>query len=332
MPRTKKKAARAWGYWSEQKLSMLADYLPAFTRASSNKAPKTLYLDLFAGGDRNLSRRTGEEISGSPRVALDTVPRFSKVVLFELQNQADRLRAALELDYPERDLQVVPGDCNETVGPVLKSLIAGDWNWSPTFALIDQQAAEIRWTTLEQLSTFKHQRCRYKTELWMLFAPSMLPRALAIEDHTAVERFAQRVTAMYGTDCWRLAYEDRRRDVLTAAELRAELLNLMRWRLEKVLGYNVTHSFEMKNTKGVPLYNMVFATDNSTGEKIMKHVYGKAAEKRPLMQAEAAARVQEEKEQEIGAPGLFPPMPRAIKPDQLYSHQPPTPPYGSASN
>lgn len=332
MPRTRKKAARAWGYWSEQKLSMLADYLPAFTRASSQKAPHTLYLDLFAGGDRNLSRTTGEEISGSPRVALNTVPRFSKVVLFELQNQAARLEADLTADYPERDFTVVPGDCNEQVGPVLTSLRREGWDRSPTFALIDQQAAEIQWSTLEQLSTFKHRNSRFKAELWLLFAPSMLPRALGIDDHAAVERFTQRITDMYGTDAWHLAYEDRCRGMLTASELRNELLNLMRWRLERVLGYSVTHSFEMKNTRGGPLYNMVFATDNGTGEKIMKYIYGKAAERRPLMQAEAAARLQEEKEQETGALGLFPPVARAVKPDQLYSHQPPTPPYGLSSD
>jgi three-Cys-motif partner protein len=62
---------------------MLSDYLHAFTTASQ-RAGRTLYLDLFAGEDRNLSRETGEEISGSPRRALDTTPPFSKVVLFEL--------------------------------------------------------------------------------------------------------------------------------------------------------------------------------------------------------------------------------------------------------
>jgi len=39
---------RSWGFWTEQKLAMLADYLPAFTTASK-KAPTKLYLDLFAG-------------------------------------------------------------------------------------------------------------------------------------------------------------------------------------------------------------------------------------------------------------------------------------------
>ena len=75
---------------------------------------------------------------------------------------------------------------------------------------------------------------------------------LASVDADAVERFADRITAMYGTEEWRDAYLGRLWHLLTGAELRDELLNLMRWRLEKVLGYRVTHSFEMKNTRGSP--------------------------------------------------------------------------------
>ena len=171
---------RTWGYWTEQKLSMLAAYLPAFTTASRS-SPRTLYLDLFAGDDRNLSRLTGEVISGSPRVALDAVPQFSKVVLFELPAQAARLGKQLKDSYAGRDLQVVSGDCNQTVGTVLRGLQRTGWDMAPTFALIDQYAAEVRWPTLEELSRFK-RRGRSKVELWLLFAASMLPRGLASEE------------------------------------------------------------------------------------------------------------------------------------------------------
>ena len=304
---------------------MLGAYLPAFTTASQS-SPRTLYLDLFAGEDRNLSRTTGEEISGSPRVALDTVPPFTKVVLFELLAQAARLDPELRAAYPNRDFEIIPGDCNQTVSPVLERLRRDGWNWAATFALVDQQAAEIRWSTLEQLARFKRAD-RPKAELWLLFASSMLPRGLASVKPEAVEGFAGRITAMYGTEEWRDAYDGRRRNLLTGAELRDELLNLMRWRLEKVLGYRVTRPFEMKNTKGGPLYNMILATDHPAGERIMNHIYGKAAEVRPQMQAEAAAKAQEEREEKLGTPGLFAPLPKTVEPDDLYIHQPPTPPY-----
>jgi three-Cys-motif partner protein len=304
---------------------MLADYLPAFTRASQ-KSPKTLYLDLFAGEDRNLSRTTGEAISGSPRVALETIPAFSKVILFELPAQAARLEAQLRADYDGRDFQVVPGDCNLTLAPVLRDLSRVGWDWAPTFALVDQYAAEVHWSTLEQLARFKRPD-RSKAELWLLFAPSMLPRGLASEDAKAIERFAGRITAMYGSDDWREPYARRLSGKLSGSGLRDELLNLMRWRLERMLGYRVTHSFGMKNTRGHEIYNMVFATDHAAGEKIMNHIYGKAAEVQPFMRAEAAAKVQAEKEEKSGTPGLFSPPPRHVDYVRLYQHQPPWPPY-----
>jgi three-Cys-motif partner protein len=304
---------------------MLASYLPAFTTAS-RKSPRTLYLDLFAGQDRNLSRTTGEPISGSPRIALETAPPFSKAVFFELPGQAERLDAELRRSYPGRDFDVVPGDCNETVTAMLGRLTDEDWHWAPTFVLLDQQATEITWSTLRRLATFKHPS-RSKAELWLLFAHSMLPRGLASTDPRDADRFAERITAMFGSDQWRDAYVARRRGLLSGAELRDELLNLMRWRLETTLGYGATHSFGMKNTKGVGIYEMIFATDHDAGEAIMSHIYRTAAEAQPGMRAEAIARLQAEKEEKSGVLSLLPPVRRLVRSTPRYQHEPPREPF-----
>lgn len=327
MPRGKgqRQSPRTWGFWTEQKLSMLAEYLPAFTKASK-KSERTLYLDLFAGQDRNLSRTTGEPISGSPRVALDTRPMFTKAIFFELPAQAGSLEAELRASYPDRNFDVIPGDCNKTVSRVLDRLRAEDWHWAPTFALLDQQAAEIEWTTIEALATSRPET-KTRAELWLLFAPSMLPRGLASAHPRDAERFARRVTAMFGTDMWREAYIARQEDKLTGAELRDELLNLMRWRLEKVLGYKATHSFRMRNTRGVDLYDMIFATDHDAGKRIMRHIYSKAVEAQPRMRAEVVAKLEAEKKEKLGIVPLFPPIPKATDTAPRYEHEPPRPPY-----
>lgn len=304
---------------------MLADYLPAFTRASQ-RVETTIYLDLFAGDIRNLSRTTGEEISGSPKVALETTPHFGKVHLFELPPYAQRLDADLRRDFADRDFTVWPGDCNVSIDAALASL--APYRWAPTFAFVDQYAAEVQWATLEKLAAFK-KGSRYKAELWMLFAHSMLPRGLASEDHAAVERFTGRIDAMYGSHDWFDAYADRRAGALSAGDLRAELSNLMRWRLEQVLGYGTTHSFEMRNTTGQAIYTMIFATDNDAGNKIMSHIYRRAAGRQPQMLAQARAKKEQEREEAAGIIGLFEPLPRcAPRGTQVgYEHQPPTAPY-----
>jgi three-Cys-motif partner protein len=84
----------------------------------------------------------------------------------------------LDAAYPNMDLEVVPGDCKEEIAGALDRLSSQGWVWAATFALIDQYAAEVKWSTLRQLSNFK-PRTKDKVELWLLFADSMLPRGLA---------------------------------------------------------------------------------------------------------------------------------------------------------
>jgi len=319
-------AERTWGYWTEHKLEMLKEYLHAFTTASA-RAGATIYLDLFAGAAQNKSRSTDDLIDGSPRIALSTDPPFTKVMLFELPAQATALDTALRADFPGRDLTVWEGDCNRMIDPALAALAA--LNYAATFALIDQYTAEVEWETLEKLAAFKANR-KYKVELWLLFGDGMVPRGLAADTPQAARAFEERVTALYGTDAWKPIYAARRSQQLDGAGLRDELVNLMRWRLENVLGYARTHTFAMKNTNGGPLYTMIFATDNATGDKIMADIYGKAAKKRPLMQAEARALAKAKRERDGKEPeGLFPPPVRDVPVGDLYQHEPPWPPYGT---
>lgn len=319
--------SRTWGYWTEQKLAMLAAYLPAFNNASRSVRMGTTYLDLFAGDTSNISRTTGDVISGSPLIALDALPPFARVVLFELPAQASRLEAVLRQRYPDRDLKVWAGDCNDRISDALAALERH--RGAPTFALVDQYAAEIHWSSLERLARFK-QHSPYKTELWLLFAPSMLRRGLAAEDAAAVSRFESRIDAMYGCRDWAPIVDARQAGAITGAALREQLTNLMRWRLETVLGYGTTHAFEMKNVIGAPIYTMIFATDNAAGDRIMSHIYGQASEMQPRMRAEALAKRQAMRDEESGALGLFDPPPPELPPGKLYQHQPPTRPFGTS--
>jgi len=115
---------------------------------------------------------------------------------------------------------------------------------------------------------------------------------------------------MFGCSDWQKAYAACKAGDLTPTALREELVNLMRWRLETELGYAVTPSFEMKNLGGVPLYTMIFATDNATGNKVMSWIYDKAAKAQPQMKVEALAKRQAGRDERTGVLGLFePPVP-----------------------
>lgn len=326
-------APRSWGWWTEQKLDILGDYLAAFTTASK-RAGQTVYLDLFAGRPDNVSR-DGEErvIRGSARRALDTRPPLSVLRFFELDAAAKDLRSALTAEYPDRvsDFKVVPGDCNAKIAPVLAGL--ADLNWAPTFAFLDQQSTEVQWPTIECLA--RHKRAdKTKTELWLLCASGLLPRGLRMRTEEIDASVAEQMTRMFGTDLWLEALTAVRQNLLTGAQFRGELTNLMRWRLEHDLGYKTTLDFQVINTGGRGIFDMIFATDHWAGEKIMTELYYKAMVRTPSLRNKALLQRRQTKLEADGIHGLFdmtevspPPEPTALGFQVQTQPVPPHPPY-----
>ncbi len=168
-------AERPWGFWTESKLDMLSAYLPAFTRASS-RAPNTVYLDLFAGQDVNVSRDTGRAIDGSLRRALQTDPALSVVRGFELRrDRARSLEDAYRSEFPGRDLVVHPGDVHDALTSALRDL--AKYRWSPTFAFVDPDGVEARWELLEALASHKAPNSS-KVEIFLLLASPQIVRVV----------------------------------------------------------------------------------------------------------------------------------------------------------
>ena len=314
--------ARAWGFWTRGKLEILTNYLNAFTTASKS-VNERIYLDLFAGQPENIDSDTGAQIAGSAQVVLSVAdPPFTRLRFFELDHAAD-LAAALHSQAQDRDVEVYEGDCNERIRDALDELAV--WRWAPTFAFLDPNGPDYRWSTLEQLAVFK-RGSRYKVELWILFPEPMFVRFLRVDGGPVRQEDAGRITSMYGTEEWIRIYEHRLAGVVTPGDARAEYVNLMRWRLEAEFGYRWTHSFEVKNRRGNPIYHMIFATDNQAGNDIMEHLYGQAARDFPTMREEA-------EDIRRGTPRLFDfaELGEDVSDGtRLYIHERQLPPYGSA--
>jgi three-Cys-motif partner protein len=297
-------APKSWGWWTEQKLDILGAYLSAFTRASK-KAGQTVYLDLFAGRADNVSRgRDQRTIRGSARLALETQPPLTHMRFFELASQAASLRQRLAAEYPDRAgaFEIVPGDCNATITAALAGL--ADLNWAPTFAFLDQQSTEVRWSTIEALAQHKRPD-KWKTEIWILCASGLLPRGLRMRMEDIDKSVAEKMNRMFGTDIWVEALTASREGLLSPAQFRGELTNLMRYRLERDLGYKTTLDFQVTNTGGSEIFNMIFATDHPAGEKIMTDLYNSARRRQPALRRKAQLRRQQERLEKAGTYGLF---------------------------
>lgn len=287
-------AIRTWGYWTRAKLEILDKYLRAFSRASGGQSER-VYLDAFAGEGSGVDRLTGEEFRGSSRIAIEVdQPPFTRLRYFELQSHAPALEERLRAEYPERDVLVYGGDCNESIPRALADL--RQLNWAPTFAFLDPDGMELAWSTLQALSDHKRgyrpagsNKPEFKVEMWMLFPSGGLIRTLALDPEKLREADAQRATRLFGTETWRPIYEARRADEIDGATARDWYVNLMRWRGERDLGYEWTHPLEIKNLRGNPIYHMILATDNQAGTKIMSDLYSDAAKRIPKMREEALA-------------------------------------------
>lgn len=108
------------GSWAIEKLHYLRDYLQIFSIGMKNRwQGKLYYVDLFAGPGRCKIRETGEEIDGSPLVALGF--EFAKYFFFEADEQCyNALRQRIEAQFPQKRklISITNADCNDRIGIV----------------------------------------------------------------------------------------------------------------------------------------------------------------------------------------------------------------------
>ena len=143
---------------------------------------------------------------------------------------------------------------------------------------------------------------------------------------------ASKLTRMYGTEQWRAIYQARVDGTLIPADAREEYVNLMRWRLEQVLGYRWTHPLEIFNERGHSIYHMIFATDHPAGDRIMTSLYNAAANEFPAMREDARRHRERLAEREAGIQSLFDDASQVeSRPaEKLYEHSAPWTPFGTA--
>lgn len=251
------------------------------------KSSERIYLDLMAGEPENVGKGQNEMFDGSPRLAMKSNPKFTQLVFCERNpRKAKELEADLREQFPnDNRWKVLEGDCNVKIDGILNSL--APISWAPTFAFIDQQAAEVTWETLTKVAHFRRNRRNLKTELWILLTPTMIIKGATGTDS---ETFANRVDLLFGDNSWRRILTARLEHKISAEDFRVEMVNLFRWNLQNNLGYSFTARIPMKMTQGITIYDMVFATDLPLGQEIMTGLYKSAAEREPEMNREARAR------------------------------------------
>lgn len=248
------------GEWAKQKLQYLASYLPAYLNATK-KAPEKYYIDCFAGYGNWFIRDTGEEIKGSPLLALEIKDKFNKYYFIDLDKERVRELRTLISKFPKKNCSLYHDNCNNAIHKIMYNIP----KWAPTFVFLDPSGAHIEWSTIELLS-------KWKTELFINFPLYMdIQRRLTNDPDKINPGDIDQLNTFFGNNNWQKIYD--RKFSLDGPRFRIiDLMELYTLNL-KELGYeHVLFSDTIKNSKNVPIYYLIWVGKHDVGEKIMKHV------------------------------------------------------------
>lgn len=257
------------GIWTEVKLQILREYSAEYTRIL-RRHPEIrhyAYIDGFAGAGTHISKTTGEEIEGSPTIALGQ--EFSHYHFVDLDGtRAARLR---QLAKGRKNVTVHQGDCNDVLlNKVFPTCRYEDYRRA--LCLLDPYGLNPNWEVVHRAGQMK------SIEIFLNFMIMDANMNVLWEnpERVAASQIA-RMNAFWGDDSWRqAAYHTTQGLFESMQEKRSndDVVKAYQRRLKEVAGFRfVPDPLPMKNSQGAVVYYLFFASHNKTGDKIARWVF-----------------------------------------------------------
>lgn len=275
------------GEWTERKLDVLEHYLAAYLTALKGMPFAKVYIDAFAGtgyvggaveaasGGDDFSGEMTALVEGSARRALRLAPGFDRYIFIEKSGARCKALQDLKKKFPSHAdaIAIKQGDCNA----ILQSLKL-DRNTRGVLFL-DPYGMQVEWETLRAVAETG------VLDTWILFSHSganrMMPRGGNIP-----ETWRRRLNLVFGTDEWepRFYREDPQGDLFAPEPVRAkevtlaELTTFYRERLGRIFPKVSKEVCELKNSRGIPIFSLLFACANPNrkahklADKIASHL------------------------------------------------------------
>jgi three-Cys-motif partner protein len=202
------------GRHTQEKLSILQEYLRFYAKALKNQGFSLIYIDAFAGngdyeldlGDAGLFAGSSGEVGvvtrpGSAKLALSIQPPFTEVIFIDNDPASIRSLEQIRSENPSRNIRVVPGDANEAVRQLCSRTAwherRGDRKGIRAVLFLDPFNMAVDWETLVAIGRTE------AIDLWYLFPTNAVGRQLA-HDPTKID--LDKVNALnrvLGGDWWR---------------------------------------------------------------------------------------------------------------------------------
>jgi three-Cys-motif partner protein len=259
------------------KLDILRDYAKAYARILSEQQAirHYAYIDGFAGAGTHISKATGEEIDGSPSIALQIQPGFSHCHLVDMDGKrADRLR---QLAAGRKDVSVYQGDCNTVL---LKQVFpqCRYEQFRRALCLLDPYGLNPNWEVLRTAGQMKSIEIFLN---FMIMDANMNVLWRNPDKVSAAQR--ERMNTFWGDDTWRQAAYVTQPTLFGDTEEKAPneaVVAAYQKRLKEVAGFKyVPDPMPMRNAKGAVIYYLFFASHNRTGDKIVQAVFKKYSQR-----------------------------------------------------
>ncbi len=259
------------GYWSEVKLEIVQKYAKAYSTilASKPSIHGHAYIDAFAGAGTHVSKRTGQEVLGSPAIALQTTPPFTQLHFIDLDGS--RVAELEKLASGDSRVTVHRGDCNAILlSDVFPRCEYRDYRRA--LCLLDPYGLNIDWRVLETAGKMKSVDIFYN---FMIMDANM--NVFMRDPGKVAPEQAARMDAVWGDGTWRTAAYRKSTDLFGETEEKAtneEIAEAFRQRLKKAAGFKyVPNAMPMRNSRGAVIYYLYFASQNETGGKIVTDIF-----------------------------------------------------------
>lgn len=232
------------GPWAKDKLHYIRAYCYIFNMDMKDKWNTRTYIDLFAGPGKCIIDTTNEEIEGSPLIALQSKVPFTHYFFNDIS--ADAIDSVRKRTTSLSNITYFNKDCNEIIQDLLQKLPSS----SLDFCFIDPTNWQIKFDSIRKLTNGR------RIDLAITFHTGAMKRC--------ADEAPRELDDFFDGPSWREEYKNVLQKSRRAGS--RALLNIYEERLKR-LGYSEIHDFVLlKNTRGVPLYHLVFASKHPRGK------------------------------------------------------------------
>ena len=263
------------GIWSELKLEIVEKYGAAYTRAFANqRGLKKYYVDAFSGAGVHISKRSGDQIAGSPARALKTSPPFDGFVFIDMNEKKTAHLQSLCAGY--ENVHIETGDASRYLVDKLLPTIKYD-NYKRALCLFDPYGLHLEWRAMEMAGQSG------AIDMFLNFPVMDMNRNAIWRNPGAVpEEGIDRMNLFWGDESWRAAayVEHPQGNLFGPPDLVKQgneaIVEAFRERLKKVAGFRfVADPLPMRNSTNAVVYYLFFASPKQVADKMIRDIFAK---------------------------------------------------------